>query len=236
VGGKSPLEQNYNIQHPLTLPYSFTMVFKSPYPLTVPDVDYLTYLFTSTIFSPNEKVWIEANDPSNFITQSRALELTQRIGAGLQSIGITRPVSGTAEQDIVLFISENQIMTPVTMFGIINSGAIVSTIPPQASSFEIAKQITSTEAKLLICSPSILKTAQEGVAKSTLSGMPIAVMSSADGKQELNLLDGESLISHNKLPLEAITDRNILEKRVILLGFSSGTTGVPKGFPLLRAC
>jgi acyl-coenzyme A synthetase/AMP-(fatty) acid ligase len=59
--------------------------------------------------------------------------------------------------------------------------------------------------------------------------MPIAVMSSADGKQELNLLNGKSLISNERLAIEKITDPNILKKRVVLLGYSSGTTGIPKG-------
>jgi acyl-CoA synthetase (AMP-forming)/AMP-acid ligase II len=155
--------------------------------------------------------------------------LTQRIGAGLRSLGLQRPLSETEERNIVMLISENQIMTPVTMFGIINSGSIVCTAPPQASSFEISKQIASCRPKLLICSPAILNTAKEGVSNSVLSNMPIAVMSSADGKQELNLLNGTSLISNERLAIEKITDPNILKKRVVLLGYSSGTTGIPKG-------
>jgi 4-coumarate--CoA ligase len=128
-------------------------------------------------------------------------------------------------------IGENQIMTPVTIYGIINAGGVISTIPPQASSFEIAKQIASCSPKLLICSPPILETAKEGVAKSVLKQLPIAVMSSADGKQELKLTDGTNLIWNDKLPIERITDRHVLSKRVLFLCFSSGTTGVPKGTP-----
>jgi acyl-coenzyme A synthetase/AMP-(fatty) acid ligase len=205
------------------------VVFKSPYSLSLPNIDYLNYIFTSTVFKPNDKVWVEATTPSNYITQSRALELTQRIGAGLQSLGISRPRSVTDERDITLLCSENQVMTPVTMFGIINSGGVVCTCPPQASSMEIARQIGSCRPKVVICSPSILKTAKEAVKGSVLKDLPIAVMSSADGKQELKLLDGTSLISEKKLDLEKITDPDILSKRVCFLGYSSGTTGVPKG-------
>ena len=189
-------------------------VFKSPYPLTVPNVDLLTYVFSATVFAPDDKVWIEANDPSNYITQSRAVELTQRIGAGLRNLGLERPKSESEERNVVLLISENQIMTPVTMFGIINSGAIMSTVPPQASSFEIAKQIASCQPKLLICSPAILETAKEGVIRSVLKELPIAVMSSADGRQELKLVDGTNLIANDKLEFEKITDPSVLAKRV----------------------
>jgi len=205
------------------------MVFKSPYPLSVPNIDYLTYLFTSTVFKPYDKVWIEATTPSNYITQSRALELTQRIGAGLQSLGISRPRSVSDERHIVLLCSENQVMTSVTMFGIINAGGVVCTCPPQASSLEIARQIGSCRPKVVICSPGILKTALEGVKGSVLKDVPIAVMDSADGKQEVRLLEGTSLVSEKKLDLEKITDPDVLSKRVCFLGYSSGTTGVPKG-------
>ncbi len=211
------------------------MVFKSPYSLTLPNIDYLNYLFSATVFKPTDKVWIEATTPLNYITQARALELTQRIGAGLQSLGVSRPWSVRNERDIVLLCSENQVMTPVTMFGIINSGGVVCTCPPQATSMEIARQIESCRPKVVICSPAILEVAQEGVKGSILKDLPIAVMSSADGKQELKLLDGTSLVSDKKLDLEKITDPDVLSKRVCFLGYSSGTTGVPKGNPP-RAC
>ena len=207
------------------------MVFKSPYPLTVPNVDYLTYIFSSTVFNPDEKVWIEANTPTNYITQSRALELTQRIGAGLQSIGISRPKTESSDRCVVLLISENQIMTPVTMYGIINAGGVVCTAPTQASSFEIARQIKGCEPKLVICSASVLDTVVAGVEQSVLRKLPIAIMSSANGRQELRLRDGTSLISDIKLEFERITDQQTLTNRVIFLGYSSGTTGIPKGCP-----
>jgi 4-coumarate--CoA ligase len=205
------------------------MVFKSPYSLQVPNTDLLTYLFTSPIFTPNEKVWIDALNPSNYITQARAKELTQRIGAGLQSLDITRPTSSSSERDVILLISENQIMTPVTMFGIINAGGIVCTAATAASSYEIARQIGSCLPKLIIVSQAILQTAKEGVEKSVLKGLPIAVMDSSQGKQELKLVGGKTLISDDILEFENITSQSELEKRVIFLGYSSGTTGIPKG-------
>lgn len=207
------------------------MVFKSPYPLSVPNVDLLTYLFTSTIFAPDEKVWIEANHPSNYFTPTTAKEYTQRIGHGLQSLGVARPTS--AKRDIVLLVSENSIMTPVTMFGIINAGGVVCTASPLASGMEIARQIGSCEPTLVISSPGCLKNVKEGVERSGMKGLKIVIMSSAEGKKELKLLDkGKSVISEKKLEFENITDQQTLTNRVIFLGYSSGTTGVPKGpFP-----
>jgi 4-coumarate--CoA ligase len=207
------------------------MVFKSPYPLSVPNVDLLTYLFTSTLFAPDEKVWIEANHLSNYLTPTTAKEYTQRIGHGLQSLGVTRPTS--AKRDIVLLVSENSIMTPVTMFGIINAGGVVCTASPLASGIEIARQIGSSEPTLVISSPGCLKNVKHGVERSGMKRLKILIMSSAEGKKELKLLDtGKSVISEKKLKFENITDQQTLTNRVIFLGYSSGTTGVPKGpFP-----
>jgi 4-coumarate--CoA ligase len=213
--------------------HSTKMVIKSQYPLTVPNVDYLSYIFSSTVFAPSDKVWIEADQPTNYITYARAKELTHRIGHGLQSVcGISRPRNESAERDVVLLISENQIMTPVTIYGIVNAGGVVSSCPAQASSLEIAKQIASSRPKLVICSPAVVEVVVKGVEMSVLRGCKVAVMSSANHKQELKLLGGTNLISEGKVEIETITDQKILTNRVIFLIYSSGTTGVPKGHPV----
>ena len=133
----------------------------------------------------------------------------------------------------MLLVSENSIMTPVTMFGIINAGGVVCTASPLASGMEIARQIGSCEPTLVISSPGCLKNVKEGVERSGMKGLKIVIMSSAEGKKELKLLDkGKSVISEKKLEFENITDQQTLTNRVIFLGYSSGTTGVPKGpFP-----
>jgi 4-coumarate--CoA ligase len=208
------------------------MIIKSPYSLTVPNVDYLTYIFTSTVFRPEDKVWIQADDPENFITRARAKELAHRIGAGLQSVGIVRPKSEDEERCVVMLISENQIMMPVTMYGIINAGGIVCCAPTQASSFEIGRQINSCAPKLIICSPGVMENVVQGVKESLLPDLRIAVMNSSQGKQELKLRDGTNLISDKKLEFESITNEQVLKNRVLFLGYSSGTTGVPKGLSI----
>ena len=121
------------------------------------------------------------------------------------------------------------------MYGIINAGGVVCTAPTQASSFEIARQIKSCEPKLVICSALVLDTVVAGVERSVLRELPIAIMSSANGGQELRLRDGTSLISDTKLEFERITDQQTLTNRVIFLGYSSGTTGVPKGLSSLNS-
>src|SRR5271170_1532841 len=145
------------------------MVFKSPFPLSVPNNDLLTYLFTSTIFQPDQKVWIEANHPTNFFTPTTAKDYTHRIGHGLQSLGVSRPRS--TKRDIVLLVSENSIMTPVTMFGIINAGGVVCTASPLASGMEIARQIGSCGPKVVICARGCVGNVKEGVGKSGMRGL-----------------------------------------------------------------
>ncbi len=73
---------------------------------------------------------------SNHLNNSK--ELTQQPGAGLQSIRITSPTA-TSQRNIVLLNSENQILTPVAMFGITMSGSGGCPASPFASTFKIFK-------------------------------------------------------------------------------------------------
>ncbi|KAL4972718.1 hypothetical protein BDW66DRAFT_162680 [Aspergillus desertorum] len=199
-----------------------------------PNVDLLTLLFESPIPGSTESTVLhaEAADPSNATTKAQTRLLTCQIAYVLRyHFGLGSQGAG---KDVVVGVSEGQVLLPSVFYGVIAAGGVWSAASSTATSLELERQIRQGNSRLLIagaeCRDVVLKAAKA-------AGIPenrVLVLRSAGHERVLqNVATGQNYLGDLKpselLDWERITDPKKLEDSLICLLYSSGTTGVPKG-------
>lgn len=173
------------------------------------------------------KIHIEAADDANFITKAQARDLTQHIAHGLRhkfSIGASGP-----GKDVVVCISSGQPLLAALFYGVIAAGGVYSAASSSFATPELARQISQGYSNLVICSPD---TKDVAVAAARECGVPlhrVLCLASSPKWSLTSVDDGQNCISSEKLDWKRITNKEELEKSLICLLYSSGTTGAPKG-------
>jgi 4-coumarate--CoA ligase len=134
-------------------------------------------------------------------------------------------------------ISTGHYLLPVLSYGIIGAGGVFSAASAASTSGELSKQLETAHSKILITVEGIKETAikaAEVAGWGAHGGGRVLVMS--EGKEwELKVIDkngqlGRNIIDENdRLPWQKITDPYDLENSLVILIYSSGTTGLPKG-------
>ncbi|KAL4814560.1 hypothetical protein BDW67DRAFT_165604 [Aspergillus spinulosporus] len=199
-----------------------------------PNIDLLTLLFESPIPRSTESTVLhaEAADPSNATTKAQTRLLTRQIAYILRhNFGVGSQGAG---KDVIVGVSEGQVLLPSVFYGVIAAGGVWSAASSTATPPELERQIRQGNSRLLIAGPGckdvVLKAAKAaGVPESRVlilrsAGHERVLQNSATGQ---NYLDG--LRPSEALDWERITDPKKLEDSLICLLYSSGTTGVPKG-------
>ena len=222
------------------------MVVKSPYHLSIPSTDILTYLFNSG--SPSdEPVWIDAVEPSKFLTPCTLLQWVKRLAVGLDTLGL-KP------GDVVLIFSPNHIFVPVAYLGIVGSGRVFSGANPGYGvegrfserarcehspvaflifvNLELAYQIRDLSPRVLLVHPGLLKTARSAARVAGLPQEYLYVFNDEETVPVDGVKDWRSFIgSEQEAELYQWTKLGAgsSESTPATVNFSSGTTGLPKG-------
>ncbi|MFJ8362413.1 4-coumarate--CoA ligase family protein [Streptomyces sp. NPDC093984] len=140
----------------------------------------------------------------------------RRIAAALAEAGVRKG-------DVLALHSPNTIAFPLAFYAATRAGASVTTVHPQATAEEFAKQLRDSAARWIITVSPLLQTARRAA---ELSGgvQEILVCDSAPGHRSLiDML--ASTAPEPEVVIDPVQD-------IAALPYSSGTTGIPKGVML----
>ncbi len=189
-----------------------TIVHTSPLPdVEIPDQSITDCVFASAAERADE-VAITDGAASSY-TFSELHGAVRSLGGGLSSRGVG---PGTT----VAILAPNIPEYAIVFHGIALAGGTVTTINPTYGPEEVRHQLTDAGASWIVTIPMFLETAQ---AASQGTGVEqIVVMGQAEGAVPLASLFGEPI---DQAPVD-------YAEHVVVLPYSSGTTGLPKGVML----
>lgn len=184
---------------------------------------------------PDTTIHISAADPTLVLTTSRARNLTQATSAALRKhFGIGAKGRG---QDICSVISSGHYLLPVAAYGIIGAGGVFSAASAASTASELSKQLQGAQSKILLAvegTREVAVKAAEEAGWGANGGGRVLLM--GEGREwELRIIGKNGQLGHNlidesdRLPWQKITDPHDLENSLVILIYSSGTTGLPKG-------
>ena len=176
-----------------------------------PDVDILDLSITERIFAglenrPDEVVLIDGLT-GEATTAQQFMDRVKRLAGGLQAADL-------AAGKTVALMAPNLPEYCVIFHGVAWAGGTITTLNPTYTSAEVAHQLADSNADVLITIPDFLETAKGGA-----GDCPVIAI----GTPEYAALFGD--------PIEAQVPVD-LDKHTVVLPYSSGTTGLPKGVML----
>ncbi|CAM6093302.1 unnamed protein product [Calypogeia fissa] len=177
--------------------------FKFPQNITLPQF----VLEAAECYSDRIAI-VDSSDERKY-TYGQVQTLVKNVTAGLVELGIKKG-------DVVCIVLPNMAEYFLLVFGIMSAGGVFSGVNPYAHPKEIAKQVSDSEAKLIITDPAALvKMTEIDVPKAILGEAPKGTISV---EQTLFQADG------SKAPSVDISPDDLCA-----LPYSSGTTGMSKG-------
>ncbi|RMZ76523.1 hypothetical protein DV738_g4919, partial [Chaetothyriales sp. CBS 135597] len=203
------------------------MVFNSLYPdLDIPQCNILTYLFGDGQNQPTTPLWIEAANPSHSLSVEQMLSWIKRLGSGLDKLGV--PKAGA-----IMVFSPNHLYVPVAYLAAAGSQRLFTGANPSYTAHEVAHQIKTIEASILLVHPSLLKT---GLAAAKEAGLSFDRVYQFAGEESQPSAEGirdwtSILPSHSEAQSWKWDDLRgkPSTETTAAINFSSGTTGLPKG-------
>jgi len=170
-------------------------------------------VFTGLENRPDEIVLTDGVTGRQF-TAKAFIDAVKSLAGGLSA-------QGFGKDSTVALIAANSPEFCIVFHAIAWAGGTITTFNPTYTANEINHQLNDSGAEFLITDPMFLETVREGMIGTSVRSL--AVIGHADGAQSLDEFYGDPLV--RQVPVN-------LDSHSVVLPYSSGTTGLPKGVRL----
>ena len=191
------------------------MIFKSQQPdIDLPETD-LTSVVFGRVDEVGEKPALIEGTTGRTLTYNQLREQTNKFSAGLNERGFKKG-------DVMAIFIPNMPEYALVFNAVASVGGINTTVNPLYTAAELAKQLNDSKAKFLVTVPPFLDKALEAANNSSVE--EVFVFGDAEGASSFS----ELMSNDSPAPAVEIDPKNDL----VVLPYSSGTTGLPKGVML----
>jgi acyl-CoA synthetase (AMP-forming)/AMP-acid ligase II len=191
------------------------MIFKSIYPdVTIPVLPFTQFVFQNAAANPDKAALIDG-------LSGRTLTYGQLVGA-IRLVAASLHQRGFQKGDVFAICSPNIPEYAIAFHAVALLGGVVTTMNPLYTADEIANQLNDCKARFIVTVPPFIEKVTAAQSKSSLE--EIFVFGEAEGATPFASL----LQSDGVVPDVSINPKEDL----VVLPYSSGTTGLPKGVML----
>jgi acyl-CoA synthetase (AMP-forming)/AMP-acid ligase II len=192
------------------------MVNRSPYPdVEIPDIPTHAFVLARAAALGDKPALVDG-PTGRTMTYDALGHGVRRLAAGLAARGL-------AKGEVVGVFASNTPEWALVFHGVSTVGAIITTVNPLATEQDLADQLSDAEARFLVTLPPLLDRALPAAEKAGLEDV-FVVGSAADGATPLAALLGDADAAPD-VAIDSFAD-------LVVLPYSSGTTGLPKGVML----
>ncbi len=191
------------------------MIFRGPYEnVTIPEVPLTSFVLQRAAELGNKPALIEG-PTGRIVTYAKLAESIRRVAASLAARGFVKG-------EVFGILSPNVPEYAIAFHGVALLGGIITPINPLYTEREIAHQLKDAGAKFLVTGPQFIDKARAAAEAAQIE--ELFVFGESEGATAFASL----LESNGDVPAVEIDPRNDL----VVLPYSSGTTGLPKGVML----